>query len=391
MAQQDKNYRDRVSDVKAASSRHLELLEELLEQLEVTKRSARQSELDLETEQHARRRLQQEVEELKQERRRDETHNFIAVLLDADADNYIFRHDLLADGAQGGQTAADELAEKVRMFMKQDLHLENSQSVKVTVSAFANVGGLGKALVQQGKLRDANQLRDFVAGFNMRQGLFNFADVCSVKESADNKIRETLQLLVYNRQCVHILLGCCHDAGYAPFLGQFVGDGDLRSRITFLGGPDMPAAMKKLELPVVTFGKLFAVSGYGPGDGAPKGPSRMASARPLPLPGNKFKFPEFQQAKRLEDVQWGVFGRIDKWLKLSEGLKKWAQGSGLCPALYLKGECLSGDCKRSHKHKALTDDQFDALWFFIRGTVCKARMKDGKCEDKRCIYGHRDG
>ena len=61
--------------------------------------------------------------------------------------------------------------------------------VDIVVKAFANVVGLGTALKRDGRIKDANQLRAFVTGFNKRKGLFDFVDVGSGKERADFKIR----------------------------------------------------------------------------------------------------------------------------------------------------------------------------------------------------------
>ena len=57
------------------------------------------------------------------------------------------------------------------------------------VKAWANLNGLGSMLVRRGVIRDINQLREFVVGFNNRQATFDFVDVGSGKERADHKIR----------------------------------------------------------------------------------------------------------------------------------------------------------------------------------------------------------
>lgn len=56
------------------------------------------------------------------------------------------------------------------------------------VRAFANVDGLARALVRDGRLQDVNQLRAFAAGFSNRQPFFDFVDVGAGKERADHKI-----------------------------------------------------------------------------------------------------------------------------------------------------------------------------------------------------------
>jgi hypothetical protein len=59
----------------------------------------------------------------------------------------------------------------------------------ILVRAFANVGGLGAALVRDGRLSDAGQLRAFATGFSRRQAFFDFVDVGAGKERADLKVQ----------------------------------------------------------------------------------------------------------------------------------------------------------------------------------------------------------
>jgi hypothetical protein len=61
--------------------------------------------------------------------------------------------------------------------------------VEIVVRAFANVDGLSLKLVRDGVIKDRMVLRAFFAGFSNRLALFDFVDVGSGKERADNKIR----------------------------------------------------------------------------------------------------------------------------------------------------------------------------------------------------------
>ncbi|KAH7112687.1 hypothetical protein EDB81DRAFT_873603 [Dactylonectria macrodidyma] len=202
-------YREQLSKLHATGIQQFELLKGAIDELERAKASTRKLELDLHNEQDARRRLQEEVRDLKQEAEKQGKRPFIAVLLDADADNYIFRDDYLSKGEKGGEDAADELVRKVREFMNG--LPDKGQEADVVVNAFANVNGLGSALVRQGRLRDINQLREFISGFNGRQGLFSFIDVGQGKERADHKIRESVRFFINSGLCFHLILGCCHD------------------------------------------------------------------------------------------------------------------------------------------------------------------------------------
>lgn len=59
----------------------------------------------------------------------------------------------------------------------------------IVVRAYANTKGLGRALRRDSKMRERSDLASFARGFTQRQGLFDFVDVGSGKEEADEKIR----------------------------------------------------------------------------------------------------------------------------------------------------------------------------------------------------------
>lgn len=59
----------------------------------------------------------------------------------------------------------------------------------IVVRAYANTKGLGRALRRDSKMRGNSDLASFARGFTQRQGLFDFVDVGSGKEEADEKIR----------------------------------------------------------------------------------------------------------------------------------------------------------------------------------------------------------
>jgi hypothetical protein len=59
----------------------------------------------------------------------------------------------------------------------------------ILVRAFANVSGLGAALLRDGRLKDAGQLRAFATGFSRRQAFFDFVDVGAGSQRADFKVQ----------------------------------------------------------------------------------------------------------------------------------------------------------------------------------------------------------
>ncbi|KAJ9130108.1 hypothetical protein NKR23_g12349 [Pleurostoma richardsiae] len=177
------SYRERFEGLQS----QLLFVGELIDELDEVRAKLHQTELDLQNEQDARRRLQQETKHLVEEAKSKARHPFVAVLLDADADGYIFHDKYLVGGWRGGECLADDVLKAIRQYVS-GLSTE-WRDIDVVVRAFANVNGLGAALARGGRVRDASQLRELVGGFNSRQALFDFVDVGAGKERADHKLR----------------------------------------------------------------------------------------------------------------------------------------------------------------------------------------------------------
>ena len=160
---------------------------------------------------------------------------FAVILLDADA--YCFRHEYLVDGTNGGRRAADELFLRASEYLSQELDISPAEPIPLLLKAYANQTGLSNALQRVGLIKSTKDLELFVESLNQRVPLFDFANVGSGKERADNKIREWLQHYLEQQQCRHIILGCGHDTGYETFLQKFAANERTRNRITMLDGP----------------------------------------------------------------------------------------------------------------------------------------------------------
>ncbi|KAK1240176.1 hypothetical protein MKX08_007618 [Trichoderma sp. CBMAI-0020] len=252
-------YRDRFARVETGLSRQvtegLELIKELLEKLDLTETQLTKTKLDLDSESEARRRLQKEVQENREWKKRQEKRPFMVVLIDADADGYVFRDSYITMGEKGGEEAADALLADLQVYMRELTGVPNN--LDIVVRAFANISGLGRTLVRDGRLQDINHLRAFATGFSNRQVFFDFVDVGSGKERADYKIQENIKFFVDSPQCKHLVVACGHDTGYAPFLGQFVGDKQVAERITLLEGTPLPAVIQHLGLKKTRFTSVF--------------------------------------------------------------------------------------------------------------------------------------
>ncbi|KIX03903.1 uncharacterized protein Z518_07456 [Rhinocladiella mackenziei CBS 650.93] len=273
----------------------------------------------------------------------------------------------------GGEYAADELRKTTREHLSSIM--DNSDQLDIVVKAFASLDAVSSTLIRDGKIRDERHFRKVVADFNSRSPFFDFLDVGPGRERADQKIRESLKFYVDTPQCKHILLACCHDAGYAPFLGQLVGDSCVFERVTLIEGDFVAPAFKQLNFKTTSFPSVFMApdSINGPGQ-------------------NTKKFTIEVPSQQMDKLASGVVNssgyRVDIPLSVDENLLKRIKSLNLCHWLFLRGECRG--CSRNHAHPPLTDPEFDALWLLARQGFCN-KAKQSRCDDIKCIYGHGHG
>ena len=103
-----------------------------------------------------------------------------------DGDGMIFNEDLLQQGEKGGKEAASQLWSALNGFVQQKLPM--LASPKILARIYANVKGLGDVLQKSGIIDRASLFEDFARGFNGSKLLFDFVDVGSGKDKADDKI-----------------------------------------------------------------------------------------------------------------------------------------------------------------------------------------------------------
>lgn len=108
----------------------------------------------------------------------------MVVLLDGDG--MIFNDDLLQQGEKGGKEAASQLWGATNDFVNQAL--PNLSSPKILARIYANVKGLGDVLQKSSIIDRAVLFEDFARGFNGSKLLFDFIDVGTGKDKADDKI-----------------------------------------------------------------------------------------------------------------------------------------------------------------------------------------------------------
>lgn len=390
------------------------LIEELLEKLRCRETELSQTKLDLENECEGRRRLQQAAQENREWKERQERRPFVVALIDADADGYVFHDNFITKGEKGGEDAADTLLATLQKYMQEVTGASNGMDI--LVKAFANVSGLGSALERDGRLQNASQLREFATGFSNRRAFFDFVDVGTGKERADLKIQENVKFFVESFQCKHLVVACGHDTGYAPFLGQLIGDKQVAERITLLEGSPFPKVIRDLGFKKTQFRSVFndfnppAMSAGldGPvwGRGLPSTLMTSSVGRPInPRPGmfgrsgtspNPYLNPKAQIVRLGPVIKDKDGHRIDKPLSVDKVVVERMKKESLCYYLFLRGECVIQDCRRNHVHQPLSNEEFDGLWCLARQSRCYTNRKSNRdarndCSDARCVYGHRGG
>ena len=235
---------------------------------------------------------------------------------------------------------------------------------------------------------------------------------------ADRSCTEVLRINISNVHCEHVLLACCHDAGYIPVLRQYAAQDSARKRITLLSGGRLRSDMSDLGFPTTSiFQPLFSSSGSLPLT-SPKSPPAIPQ---LPVTaGPAFQKPATDQiavhgrtlsngnvdretlsltedkpvsmSGRLGPVLRNIDGkRIDKALHVDNSLVQALKIINLCHFHFLKTDCtmIETSCKRNHNFpRPLPPGKFDALWCLSRQNVCNRTKKGKVCEDDQCIYGH---
>ena len=98
-----------------------------------------------------------------------------------------FQDELLKAAETGGKTAAAHLqtllSEYIQFYMP-----SIPSDVKIVARIYANVRGLANVCVRAGIADNITQVEDFVRGFTRGRTLFDFVDVGSGKDRADEKL-----------------------------------------------------------------------------------------------------------------------------------------------------------------------------------------------------------
>ena len=121
----------------------------------------------------------------------------------------IFEEYLLIQGEAGGKEAADKLWNCVKDYVHQKLP-DLPSDFRIVTRIYANLKGLGDVCSRSGILSSPSQLEDFARGFTGTKQLFDFIDVGSGKDRADDKISGSFYSTSFPQvPCAFVLLREC--------------------------------------------------------------------------------------------------------------------------------------------------------------------------------------
>ena len=232
------------------------------------------------------------------------------------------------------------------------------------------------SMLVPGRRRRTTRLGVSISGFSKLQGF----DVDQQNPT------ECLNFFVRNSQCKHIVLGVCHDSGYASSLGRFAADVSTRDRITLLEGDTINPRIRALGFRNIL--KLDTVFAPQTIQAVPVLPSTFVGA-----PSTQGLTNPAALSDRLGPVLRNESGqRVDKKLHIDPSTPyiHALRQAKMCAWYYLRGRCES-NCDKNHFTPALKSKEFDFLWFIARHGLCFKMRKEKDCDDPLCVYGHEKG
>ncbi|PSN73276.1 hypothetical protein BS50DRAFT_568853 [Corynespora cassiicola Philippines] len=341
--------------------------------------------------------LKQQLAELEQS---VEEGSFVLMLIDSDADAYIFQDNYYRD-TRAGRSAAEDLEKHAREY------LEKSRpalaKLPIMVKAFANANGLSKHLVSSDVICSGGQLLDFAKEFSHAQAVSDFVLVGGEKELVDEKIKGTFSQFVKNPTCRHIIFGACHDNGYVRLLEKHVAGKD---RITLLQSYMVGKEFTSLPMEVMKMEGVFRNSPLQ--TPKPKSPVQASTTNQL-APEHNTKPRTWatlaQSASSSYTPQYYPVGtvlvnadghRIDAQLPAvsSAAEESWKRkigrdlGGRYCRMHQLGGNCPHGSKGCGYSHDNLSNGEKLAYRKHLRSKPCYTGFT---CRDVNCFYGHPSG
>ncbi len=285
---------------------------------------------------------------------------------------------------------------------------------------------------------------DFARGFTGSKQLFDYIDVGSGKDRADDKLTgtfktplgprssvaltstptEIFKLHLYDCHCRHIIFGCSHDNGYARLLEDLLADKPTIKHITLLEGVPFERELANLKNTYETtkFRNLFRttkISIYQPPPPLPQ-PQFQFQPPPPPPPTTTTRTPSIPNSTltmnptapswastamtapatiasapptpnpppaTVPGIPRNRYGqRVDAQLQYDKSEVNRVKKIHMCNVHYLRRDCPYGvECTHDHGYKP-SKNELTTLKYIARMTPCRFGTE---CDDLSCIYGHR--
>ncbi|KPM40587.1 hypothetical protein AK830_g5963 [Neonectria ditissima] len=346
-------------------------------------------------------------------------HNaFVLVLIDADAEEYMFDEKYYqGDPAEGGKRAALDLRAAVQE------HIRNTKpelvQVPIVVKAFASGHGLAESLAKNGLFTADNAKNGvfrFASGFSEADDQFDFVFVGVESSRGNHKIKSAIRQYVESPTCKHLLLGARPDNDYAQMLEKYLPNLEVVAKIELLKSFRTSPGLASLPFPIVTIGSLFRT---GPVINLATTPAVLESSTQelaaWPKPGENGEWPRSfkevvptstsppvdsvarprpmftkQTSNEMAILLNANYERVD--FRLPEPSKKTIasyerkiqiEGKRFCFGFYLMGPCISTKCQFLHTGLTAAEQVVQRIRF--RWKMCPMRQL---CRDPKCAFGH---
>ncbi|RAH80827.1 hypothetical protein BO86DRAFT_340745 [Aspergillus japonicus CBS 114.51] len=368
---------------------------------------------DLSRERSSARRMQEELEALENFNRSllkaIDDSSFVLVLIDADADGYIFKDKYYTD-SNGGRQAALDLEEVVREYLKKCY--PNFEKLPIMIKAFANLDGLSQFLSKAKLIKSPMALTTFAKGFSQASHISDFVLVGSGKDRADEKIRGIFQEFIGNPTCRHVMFGACHDNGYVRLLEKYQNNNKADSRKVTLIYPFEPG--KEFGglsgYPSLQFETIFQTESVMTRNLSPPPPPLPQTHRALGAEGGSpppslavknpwmtvsAKLPQYAISRKSENLPEGSIyvnaagQRVDSELphpsQEAQGTwhRKMSAKMKFCRRYHLHPYGCKGDC--GYSHGPLMEDEKLIYRRKLRLENCHTGPQ---CRDAGCLFGH---
>ena len=210
---------------------------------------------------------------------------------------------------------------------------------------------------------------------------------------------ESFNLFIKDTHCKHLVLGCCHDNGYAVILDPYKHDPASKSRITLLHGSQLGKEYTNLPFNTIKLNGIFREAALASssnnqqarsGDSFTIVPSRLERSHEHVNSGVSDTTAVFTRAVYPRHILLNVHDervdapfpepRAEDWTNFNQRIKQ----QKLCNDYTLKGHCDNQKCVYAH----IPDLHLGEVWALAKRVRFSFCTQGSKCRSADCVYGH---